>query len=267
MKAIVTVLKEQIDNLYLIRQLSIYQVKSTNKDNYLGVIWELLNPLIQMGIYWFVFGFAIRGGTGVNGIPFVYWLVSGISVWFFVNPATMQASKSIYTRINIISKMNFPMSIIPSHVIMANFYQHIILIGIITIIFLLSGQGISIHYIQLIYYMFATWMLVFSFSLITSTLATIVRDVQMLVQSLMRMLLYLTPILWTPDRLPSMLREFILLNPLCYVVKGYRDAFLGTGWFFENITYGFYFWGIVFFMLLIGTSVHVKFRKHFVDYL
>ncbi|MGI2748472.1 ABC transporter permease [Bacillus cytotoxicus] len=267
MNAMIMVLKEQIDSVYLIKRLSIYQVKSTHKDNYLGIVWEMLNPLIQMSIYWFVFGFAIRGGSGVEGVPFVYWLVSGISVWFFINPATMQASKSIYTRLNMISKMSFPMSVIPSYVIMANFYQHIILIGIITIIFVLSGQGLSIHYIQLVYYMFATVMLVFAFSLITSTLATIVRDVQMVVQSLMRMLLYLTPILWTPERLPAFLREIIQINPLCYIIKGYRDAFLGTGWFFENIKYGLYFWGVVFFMLLIGTAVHVKFRKHFVDYL
>ncbi|MDM5190896.1 ABC transporter permease [Bacillus sp. DX4.1] len=267
MNAMMMVLKEQINSLYLIKRLSIYQVKSTNKDNYLGIVWEMLNPLIQMSIYWFVFGIGIRGGSGVNGVPFVYWLISGVAVWFFINPATLQASKSIYTRLNMISKMSFPMSVIPSYVIMSNFYQHLILVGIVTGIFLITGQGISIHYIQLVYYMFATVMLVFAFSLITSTLSTIVRDVQMVVQSLMRMLLYLTPILWTPEKLPPALQKIMQLNPLCYIVEGYRKAFLGTGWFYEDIKYALYFWGIVFFMLLIGTAIHVKFRKHFVDYL
>lgn len=115
--------------------------------------------------------------------------------------------------------------------------------------------------------MFATVMLVFSFSLITSTLSTIVRDVQLVVQSLMRMLLYLTPILWTPEKLPLALQKIMQLNPLCYIVEGYRNAFLGTGWFYEDIKHALYFWGIVFVMLLIGTAIHVKFRKHFVDYL
>jgi len=263
----IMVLKEQINSLYLIQRLSVYEVKSANNNNYLGIVWEVLNPLIQMSIYWFVFGLGIRGGHGVDGVPFIYWLSAGLVVWFFINPTILQASKSIYTRLNMISKMNFPMSVIPSYVIMSNFYQHVILVGIVTILFIVTGQGISIHYIQLIYYMFATILFIFSLSLITSTLATIVRDVQMIVQSVMRMLLYLTPILWTPERLPAGLQKIMQLNPLCYIVEGYRKAFLGTGWFFEDIKYGMYFWGLVFLMLLIGTTLHVKFRKHFADYL
>lgn len=267
MKSMIMVLKEQINSLYLIQRLSVYEVKSTNNNNYLGLVWEVLNPLIQMSIYWFVFGFGIRGGQGVDGVPFIYWLSAGLVVWFFVNPTILQASKSIYTRLNMVSKMNFPMSVIPSYVIMSNFYQHLILVVIVTILFVVMGQGISIYYIQLVYYMFATLMLVFSLSLITSTLATIVRDVQIIVQSIMRMMLYVTPILWTPEKLPSIFQKILHLNPFCYIVDGYRASLLGKSWFYEDINYTLYFWAFVFVMLLIGTTLHVKFRKHFADYL
>ncbi|AWC30556.1 ABC transporter permease [Bacillus cytotoxicus] len=267
MNSMVMVLKEQIKSFYLIKRLSIYQIKSTNNNNYLGMFWEVLNPLIQMSIYWFVFGLGIRGGQGVNGIPFVYWLTAGLVVWFFINPATIQSSKSIYTRLNIVSKMNFPMSVIPSYVIIANFYQHLMLVGITTVVFLIIGPGISINYIQIIYYMFATIMFLFSLSLITSTLATIVRDVQMIVQAVMRMMLYLTPILWTPEKLPPVIQNVMNLNPLGYIVEGYRKSLLGTGWFYQDIKYTLYFWGIVLFMLILGAMLHVKFRKHFIDYL
>ncbi|MGQ7158637.1 hypothetical protein ACUODF_55530, partial [Escherichia coli] len=53
----------------------------------------------------FVFGLGIRGGQGVDGVSFVYWLSAGLVVWFFINPAMMQASKSIYTRLNMITKL------------------------------------------------------------------------------------------------------------------------------------------------------------------
>lgn len=267
MNSMIMVLKEQINSLYLIQRLSVYEVKSTNNNNYLGLVWEVLNPLIQMSIYWFVFGLGIRGGQGVDGVPFIYWLSAGLVVWFFINPTMLQASKSIYTRLNMISKMNFPMSVIPSYVIMSNFYQHVILVGIVTILFIVMGQGISIYYIQLVYYMFAALMLVFSLSLITSTLATIVRDVQIIVQSIMRMMLYVTPILWTPERLPSVFQKIMYLNPFCYIVDGYRASLLGKSWFYEDISYTLYFWAFVFIVLLIGTTLHVKFRKHFADYL
>ncbi|MFD3446629.1 ABC transporter permease [Microbacteriaceae bacterium 4G12] len=267
MKSLLMILREQWNSLYLIKRLSIYELKSTNNSHYLGMLWEILNPLTQMSVYWFVFGLGIRGGKGVDGVPFVYWLSVGLAVWFFISPATLQASKSIYTRLNLISKMNFPLSAIPSYVIISIFYQHLALIAIVTVGFLVAGPGLSIYYIQLPYYMFATVMFVFALSLITATLATIVRDVQMIVQSSMRMLMYLTPILWTPEKLTPVLQDLIKLNPLCYVVDGYRAAFLKTGWFYQYPYAALYFWSIVLIMLLIGSILHVKLRKHFVDYL
>ena len=59
MNAAWIVLKEQIKNFYLIRRLSVYEMKSANNDNYLGILWEIINPMIQISIYWFVFGFGI----------------------------------------------------------------------------------------------------------------------------------------------------------------------------------------------------------------
>lgn len=70
MSAMMTVIKEQIANFYLIRRLSLYELKSSNNNNYLGMLWELLNPGIQITIFWFVFGYGIRGGSDVDGVPF-----------------------------------------------------------------------------------------------------------------------------------------------------------------------------------------------------
>jgi teichoic acid transport system permease protein len=265
MKSMFTVIREQINSFYLIRRLSLFELKSANNNNYLGMLWEVINPMIQLSIYWFVFGFGIRGGEDVNGIPFVYWLLSGMSVWFFVNQSLLEGSKSIYTRINFISKMSFPMSVIPTYVIVSKFYSHLILVGIITIGLQFTGYTISPYFIQLPYFMFGTLMLLVSISLITSTLATIVRDVQMVVTSVVRMLLYLTPLLWVPT---GFIKKIMLVNPLYYLVEGYRASLLGTSWYMlDNTNLTLYFWGLILILLMIGSALHVKFRNHFVDYM
>jgi teichoic acid transport system permease protein len=265
MKSLFIVLKEQISSMYLIGRLSLFELKSANNNNYLGMLWELINPTIQLAIYWFVFGFGIRGGEDVNGIPFVYWLLSGMSVWFFVNQSLLEGSKSIYTRINFISKMSFPMSVIPTYVIMSKFYSHLMLVGLITIVLQFTGFIITPYFIQLPYFMFGTLMLLLSVSLITSTLATIVRDVQMVVTSIVRMLLYLTPLLWVPT---GLIKKLMMFNPFYYLVEGYRASLLGTSWYMiENVELTLYFWGLVLLLLMIGSALHVKFRNHFVDYM
>ncbi|MEK5104447.1 ABC transporter permease [Cytobacillus sp. FSL M8-0252] len=268
MSAMMTVIKEQIANFYLIRRLSLYELKSSNNNNYLGMLWELLNPGIQITIFWFVFGYGIRGGSDVDGVPFFHWMVAGLIVWFFINPSISQGSKSIYSRIKMISKMSFPMSVIPTYVIFSKLYPHIALTIIITIIFQFSGFPISVYYLQVPYFMFASVILLLAISLITSTLSTIVRDVQQIIQALLRIMIYMLPILWVTFKLPESLQAVMKLNPVYYLVEGYRHALLGQGWYItESISYTLYFWLIVLVLFFIGSILHLKFRRHFIDFL
>ncbi|MDQ6600363.1 ABC transporter permease [Bacillus salipaludis] len=276
MKSMITVIKEQFSSLYLIFRLSAFELKSANTNNYLGRLWELINPMIQLGIYWFIFGIGIRKGQEVtmeNGVhvPFFIWMVTGMILWFFVNPAISNSSKSIFSRIHIIAKMNFPMSVIPSYVIMANFYTHLMLVAVVTIILQFTRFKISLYFIQLPYFMLSTLIFLLTIALITSTLSTIVRDVYQLVHSILKMLLYVTPFLWHINKFIINGTDFsflIKLNPFNYLVEGYRASLLGTSWYaWENPQYTLYFWVITLVFFMIGSALHLKFRNRFIDYL
>ncbi|MBS4174051.1 ABC transporter permease [Bacillus sp. FJAT-49736] len=267
MKSVFTVFKEQFKSFYLISRLSAYEVKSANKSHYLGIMWEIINPMIQIAVYWFVFAH-ITTRRGEGDVPYFPWLIAGIVIWFFINPAITQGSKSIYSRIKLVSKMSFPMSIIPSYVIFAKFYQHLMLLAAIIVILHFNGYIISWHYFELPYYMFAAIALTLSVSLITSTLSMIVRDVQMIVQAVMRMMIYLSPILWPPIGKMEKFQPILKINPIYYVVEGYRNSLLGQKWYLvEHWHYTLYFWAVVIILFIIGSSIHVKFRNRFVDFL
>ncbi len=276
MKSMITIIKEQISSFYLILRLSAFEMKSANTNNYLGRFWELLNPMIQLAIYWFVFGVGVRKGrliTLENGahVSFFIWMITGMVVWFFVNPTISSTSRSIYSRLQLIAKMSFPMSAIPSFVIMAGFYSHLMLVAVVTIILQFSHFKLSIYYIQLPYFMLATLIFLLALALITSTLSTIVRDVQQIVQSVLKLLLYFTPLLWHTDKLVFKgvdLTFLLKLNPLYYIVEGYRASFLGTSWYMtEHLSLTWFFWGTTFVFFFIGSVLHLKFRNRFVDYL
>ncbi|WP_042143673.1 ABC transporter permease [Paucisalibacillus sp. EB02] len=268
MKAVFKVLAEQIQYFYLLRRLSWYEIKSNNKMTYLGLAWEVINPAIQIAIYWFIFGYGIREGEEVDGDPFFQWMLSGIIIWFFFNPSIIESSKSIYQRVQMLSKMNFPMSLIPNIVIFSKFYSHIGLIIITIIILNFTGYPVTIYYLQLPVFIFATYLFIFSLSLITSTLNTFIRDLQMLLQALLRMLLYMTPILWVTFSLPDWIQRVMKLNPLYYLVEGYRAALLGKEWYIlENLGYSLYFWGITLLLLVVGAKLHTTFRRRFIDFI
>jgi len=92
----------------------------------------------------------------------------------------------------------------------------------------------------------------------------------MFLNSILRMLLYLSGILWPITMLEDMpfLVKLIKLNPLVYLIDGYRAAFFGTGWHFVEVwEYTLYFWILVAVLFIFGSTLHVKFRRHFIDYL
>ncbi|WP_147534580.1 ABC transporter permease [Bacillus marasmi] len=268
MNSLFTVIKENLRSIHLVIRLSLFELKSGNRNHYLGMLWEIINPMILIGIYWFVFGYGIRGGEPIEGIEFFPWMLSGITVWFFTSNAIIQGSKSIYSRIKVISKMNFPMSVVPAYVITSKLYHHILLVIIVMGILAVLGHPPTLYILQLPYFLIANLVLLFSISLITSTLSTIIRDVQMVVQAVVRVLLYLSPILWTSDSMPRTVINALKLNPFYYIIEGYRSALLGTNWYFiENAQYTYYFLTLVLIFLWIGAVLHAKFKRSFVDYL
>ncbi|MEH7180570.1 ABC transporter permease [Neobacillus vireti] len=261
------VLKEQIFHLNLIFRLSFYEVKGKYNMHYLGVFWQILNPVVQIAIYWFVFGLGIRGGAPVGGTPFFLWLLAGIVPWLFINPTVTQASNSVHTKISLVAKMKFPVSILPSIRIVGNSFSFILMLIITIIILALNGKFSGTYLLQLPYFLLCLYVLLFGLTLLFSTLTTIIRDIANMVQSTMRVMMYMLPILWNVDRLPEIFVTILKLNPFFYLIEGFRKALIGGSWFYEDLPYMIYFWLFTILILVIGSSVHVKFRHKFVDYI
>ncbi|MFZ4450350.1 ABC transporter permease [Salibacterium aidingense] len=268
MKALLKIANELWDNIYLINRLALYEIKIKNNNNYLGAAWELITPLFFMAIYWFVFGYGIRGNDDVAGIPYLNWMTAGITIWFFIHPAVTQGSKAIYSKIRLVSKMNFPTSVIPAYVIVSKLYPHLLILGIVIIYMQFTSYQISLYYIQLPYFIVSMLIMTIAVVLITSTLTTVIRDVQMFIQSTIRVFLYLSPFLWVSESLPAFVQSLMRLNPLYYLAEGYRAAIFGNSWYMvEHWQYTLYFWALVLFLFMIGAFLHLRFRRHFIDFL
>jgi teichoic acid transport system permease protein len=268
MNSIRIVLNEQFKNIYMILRLSSYELKQTYANSLLGGVWIFLNPLIQITIYALVFGSGIRQGAPVNGVPFIIWMLCGLIPWFFISGGITQGSNAIHAKLATVSKMNFPLSITPTYMIMAQFYTHMILLGVL-IVTIFGFYGISgFNIFSLVYFLISNFLFLLALSYVTSTLSTIVRDIHLLVQNLTRMLFYLTPIVWEPKFGTSdLLLTLMKLNPFFYIVEGYRASLIygDSGFIFSN--YSLYFWGVLIFLFVLGSTLHVKFRRQFVDYL
>ncbi|MEF7562419.1 ABC transporter permease [Bacillus infantis] len=267
MKAVFQIMKEQALHLHLIFRLALFEIKSTYQLHYLGIFWQILNPASRIFVYWLVFGLGIRGGEPVGEIPFFIWLILGLIPWLFISPAIIQGSNSIFAKISLVSKMKFPISVMPSVAIISNSFNFLILLALLMVLLIVYGINPGIYLLQLPYYLAALYLFLFSVTLLFSTISAVFRDFQSILQSLMRMMVYVLPILWDVSSLASPWLQILKLNPLFYLIQGFRSTLLGGAWFYEDITYTIYFWTITLVILLVGSMLHMKFRNRFIDYL
>ncbi|RWZ59083.1 ABC transporter permease [Halobacillus fulvus] len=267
MTPVFNIFKEQLSHFPLIFRLAIYDIKGNYQMHYLGILWQFINPLIQVLVYWFVFGVGLRQGGAVGDAPFIVYLLLGLVPWFFIAPTITQGSNSIYSKVNLVSKMKFPVSVLPSITILGNMFSFFLMLGILAVILFLYGINGGIYLLQLPYYLICLFLFLFAFTLLSSTISAIIRDYQLMIQSAMRMLFFLTPIFWTLESFPEQIQSIVKLNPFVYIINGIRDAFLGQGWFFDDWKYMLYFWSLTLLILLVGSILHDNFKDKFVDYL
>lgn len=265
------VVKENFKNLYRIYSISKYELMSDMRDSRLGLFWNFAHPLIQVLTYWFAFGviFNRRAITAYGiTVPYIYWMMGGMVVWFFISPCITNGCSAIFSKTTIIKKMKFPVSILPATVVMKELFNHGCLLLILFVVLLTGGIYPSLYWLELIYYLCCGVIFAVSLSMTTSVLTMLTRDVKKVVQAFMRLLLYMTPILWSADNLkglPMAGQVIIRLNPIYYLVQGYRDCFFyhrGIAFYWKPMAV---FWAITLALLLFGCCMMYKFKHKFID--
>lgn len=266
------VISEQIKNFGIIRRISTYEEKATYQSHYLGLIWQFLNPAIQIGIYYLIFGLGVRGGREVQGVPFIIWMLIGIIAWFFINSSILGCSNSIYKQVGMVSKMKFPVSILPSVNMASNLVSYKWMMLLLVAAMVGFRVPITIYWVQYVYYFVCMIAFLFAFGILNATITVLVRDYHIMLQSILRLLFYLSGPIWDINTLVksphlSWLVGFLKLNPIYYIIEGFRDSFLSRQWFWEKPAQTLFFWLVVFILLTIGAHLHMKFRARFVDFI
>lgn len=272
MNDVKTVITEQFKNFGIISRISKYEEKATYQSHYLGLVWQFLNPAIQIGIYYLVFGLGVRNGQKVHGVPFIIWMLVGIIAWFFINSSILGGSNSIYKQVGMVSKMKFPVSILPTVNMTSNFVSYKWMMALLLAAMFGFGIYPNIYWLQYFYYFFCMIAFLFAFGILNSTITVLVRDYHIMLQSILRLLFYLSGPIWDfKDMFKGTSHAWFIklleLNPIYYIINGFRDSLLYHVWFWEKGTQTIFFWLVVGVLLIVGSHIHMKFRARFVDFM
>ncbi len=259
-------IKELIQNRSLIFKLAKNDFNTKFAGSFFGIFWAFVQPVVTILIYWFVFSVGFRTPS-VSDCPFVLWLTAGLVPWFFFSDAWNGATNSLQEYSYLVKKVVFKISVLPIVKITSAIFVSVFFNVFMCILFVLHGYMPSVYNVQLIYYLFCAYILALALSYITASILPFFRDLTQIMNIVLQVGVWMTPIMWDVTILPQKLQWLMKFNPMFYIVQGYRNALIKKVWFWDETLWTVYFWGIIIALLFMGSVLFKKLKPHFADVL
>jgi lipopolysaccharide transport system permease protein len=211
----------------LLQNLVVRDLKSRYVGSLMGFFWAVIHPLALLFTYTFVFSVVLKQKALVKSgtESFALFLFCGILPWLLFQDTVTRSANTVMDYSNLVKKTKFPVEIVPLSIFLANMVAH--LIGLMILVVALAvTQSLSWWMLLLP----LIWVTLFLFSVglgwLVATLQVFLRDTAQILQVVMTLWFWFTPIFYTIDMLPKPLRMLAGMNPLSTVVDGYRACLL-----------------------------------------
>ena len=267
----ITVLPGELyQNRRLIWKLAKSDFKKRYAGSYMGAFWALVQPVITVAMYYVVFEVIFPNrekfaSGGVEDVPFVLFLVAGLVPWFYFSEALTSAMTALLEYNYLVKKVVFKISVLPIIKIIAATFIHAFFVLVALIIACCYGYFPTIYTLQVFYYSFCMFIFVLAISYTACSVVIFFRDLQSIVNIVLQVGMWATPVLWNINQFDVKIQMFLKINPLVYIVEGYRSAIYGRQWFWEDFYSTVYFWVITVVLFIFGALVFKKLKVHFAD--
>jgi lipopolysaccharide transport system permease protein/teichoic acid transport system permease protein len=250
----------------LLWKLTKNDFKQRYTGNMLGVLWAFIQPTATVAVFWFVFQVGFKSQP-VDNFPFILWLVAGMFPWFYFADGLSSGTASVLENSFLVKKIVFRVSLLPVIKLFSALVIHLFFIFFMFAMFLYYGYTPEIYWLQVFYYLFALSVLLLGLSWITSSVVVFFRDMGQLIAVIIQFGFWLTPIFWSMKMIPEKYHSIIMLNPLVYIIEGYRNSMIYHKWFWEDPSMTLYYWVFTIVIFIIGSLTFSRLRPHFSDVL
>lgn len=235
--------------------------------SYFGILWAFAQPVATILLFWFVFQVGFRAPPTQEGVPYVSWLAAGLAPWFFFAEAWLATTSALPEYAYLVKKVVFRVELLPVIKTISALFFHLAFILVLIVLSLALGHPPTWHLLQLPYYAACLLALVLAMGFITAAILPFFRDLNQLLAIVLQFGMWLTPILWPVTMIPERYRWLFKLNPVSYIVEGYRDALVGHGWVWQHGPTTLGFWGLTSVLGLMAFFTYRRLKPHFADVL
>ena len=258
---------ELFQSRHLIWKLAKNDFKKRYAGSYLGGLWAMVQPVVTVVMYYIVFDKLMQGASRTDEAPMVLFLTAGLVPWFFFSEALNAGTNALREYEYLVKKVVFKISILPIIKIIAATFIHGFFIIVLLVVAAAYGYYPTIYTIQIFYYSACLFLLVLAICYTTCSILVFFKDLSQIISILLQIGMWATPILWDMNNHSEKLKTIIKINPLVYVVDGYRSAIYRQEWFFQDFFSTIYFWMFTIVVFGIGTLIFKRLKVHFADVL
>lgn len=255
----------------LIWKLAKNDFKKRYAGSYLGAVWAMVQPVVTVVMYWIIFE-KVFGGSGPRGeqgveVPFLLFLTAGLVPWFYFNEALTNGTNALLEYNYLVKKVVFKISILPIIKVIAATFIHAFFVCILLVVAGGYGYYPNLYTLQLLYYSACLFIFVLALSYTTCALVVFFRDLSQIISIALQIGMWMTPIMWNIEEFQNPWVVLLKLNPLVYIVSGYRSAIYEHTWFWEDFYSTMYFWIITMVLFGLGALIFKRLKVHFADVL
>ena len=249
----------------LIWNLTLLDFRVRYAGSRLGLAWMLLAPLVVLGAYLLLFGgiLRVRPAPESTGLEYGLLMACGLLPWLRFSEGVTRGTNSVLAQRNLMRSQVFPMELVPVTAVCAGLLGQ--LFGTVLLLVVLGLRGALgpnlallpvLLVLQALFTIGVVWFL--------SCVNILYRDTSQVVSLLLVLLMFVSPIAYTHQMVPAGLKLVVTLNPLSYLVEGYREAMLSDQ--IPRLGGLAVFGGLALLVLLAGHRYFMRLRRVLPDF-
>ena len=266
MKTLIEIVSDHLTYRKQIFKLAKADLVKTYRGSALGWAWAIIKPVVTIFVFWFAFTVGLRAGKPVNGYPYFLWLIAGFVPWFYMSDMITGGAACIRNNKHLVTKMKFPVSVVPTFVSLSKFTISFLLTLIMIVIFIAFGYAPDKYYLQIPLYMLMMLLFFTVWGLFAGMLSAISKDFLNLVKAFSTAIFWMSGIIYNVNTIDiPWIRSILNYNPVTIIATGYRHTFVDKIWFFQDLYSMRCYLIVIVVMIVLAVWAYRKLHKDIPD--
>lgn len=214
--------------VHLVRSFAIKDVRTRYVGSLMGFFWTVVQPLLELITYTFVFtviigvSFEENYSTAKNAL----YLFCGMIPWLSLSESLSRSVNTVRENAHLVKKVRFPPSVLCSYITLSETFNQLIRFVLLFVAALALGQGLTAHVLIIIPVLLLQFLFTLGLAMFLATAQVFFKDAQHLLAPLLMIWLFITPIFYPASLFPKIFTPLLMLNPLAHLVGIYREIIL-----------------------------------------